>query len=238
MTKGLKSSKRHHLGQAALVQLELRTDDDDRTAGVVDALAEQVLTEPSLLTLQHVRETLERSAGLAGDRTSATAVVEQCVDGLLEHALLVVDDDVRCPEVEQTLESVVAVDDATVEVVQVRGGETSTVELHHRAQVRRDDGHGLEDHGARVVESTTLVVTTVEGLHDGQTLQELGVTLRAEGLAPVLRVDHLAHDLLLLVEVHAVDQLQDRVGAHAAFEVLAVAEVHLAIQHFVLDDLA
>ena len=63
------------------------------------------------------------------------------------------------------------------------------------------------------------------------------MTLRAERLAAVLRVDHLAHDLFLVVEVHPVNQLQDRVGAHAAFEVLAVAKVHLAIQHFVFDDL-
>ena len=37
----------HLLGQAALVQQQLRADDDDRTAGVVDALAEQVLAEPA-----------------------------------------------------------------------------------------------------------------------------------------------------------------------------------------------
>ena len=177
--EGLEELERHHLGQTTLVELQLRSQHDDRTTRIVDALAEQVLTEPALLTLQHVRETLERSAALAGDRTSATAVVEQGVDGLLEHSLLVVDDDVRRPEVEQTLQSVVAVDDATVEVVQVRGREAATVELHHGAQVRRDDGHGFQDHGARVVQSTALVVTTVEGLHDSEALQELGVTLRA-----------------------------------------------------------
>jgi hypothetical protein len=33
------------------MQLELGTDDDDRTAGVVDALAEQILTEAALLAL-------------------------------------------------------------------------------------------------------------------------------------------------------------------------------------------
>ena len=50
----LEQLQRHPLGQAALVQLELRADDDDRTAGVVDALAEQVLAEPALLALEHV----------------------------------------------------------------------------------------------------------------------------------------------------------------------------------------
>ena len=39
----LEQLERHLLRQAALVQLELRADDDDRTARVVDALAEQPL---------------------------------------------------------------------------------------------------------------------------------------------------------------------------------------------------
>src|SRR5690348_2766275 len=51
----------HQLGQPALMQLELRADDDDRTAGVVHALAEQVLTEPALLALEHIRKRLERT---------------------------------------------------------------------------------------------------------------------------------------------------------------------------------
>jgi SpoVK/Ycf46/Vps4 family AAA+-type ATPase len=135
----LEQLERHLLGQAALVQLELRADDDDRTAGVVDALAEQVLAEAALLALEHVGQRLQRTVARAGDRTAAAAVVEQRVDGLLQHPLLVVDDDLGRTEVEQALEAVVAVDHAAVQVVQVGGREAATVELHHRAQVRRDD---------------------------------------------------------------------------------------------------
>ena len=50
----LEQLERHGLGQAALVQLELRAHDDDRAARVVHALAEQVLAEPALLALEHV----------------------------------------------------------------------------------------------------------------------------------------------------------------------------------------
>ena len=56
----LEELERHLFGQTALVQLERRTDDDDRTARVVDALAEQVLTEAALLALENIRERLER----------------------------------------------------------------------------------------------------------------------------------------------------------------------------------
>src|SRR5690606_17217499 len=104
------------------------------TAGVVDALAEQVLTEATLLTLQHVAEGLQGTVSGTGDGTTTATVVEQCVDGLLQHALLVVDDDLGSTEVDQTTKTVVAVDDAAVQVVQVGGGETATVELDHRAQ--------------------------------------------------------------------------------------------------------
>ena len=61
----LEELERHQLGQAALVELERRADDDDRTARVVDALAEQVLAEAALLALQHVGQALER-AGCPG----------------------------------------------------------------------------------------------------------------------------------------------------------------------------
>ena len=50
----LEQLDRHRLGQAALVQPELRAHHDDRAAGVVHALAEQVLAEPALLALEHV----------------------------------------------------------------------------------------------------------------------------------------------------------------------------------------
>jgi hypothetical protein len=73
----LEQLERHLLGQAALVQLELRADDDDRTAGVVDALAEQVLAEPALLALEHVGQRLQRAVARAGDRAATAAVVEQ-----------------------------------------------------------------------------------------------------------------------------------------------------------------
>src|SRR5438270_13938926 len=51
----------HLLGQAALVELELRSRDDDRAARIVDALAEKVLTEAALLALEHVAQRLQRT---------------------------------------------------------------------------------------------------------------------------------------------------------------------------------
>ncbi len=147
----LEELERHELRQPALVQLQVRPGDDHRAPRVVHALAEQVLPEAALLALEHVRERLQGAVARPGDRAAAAAVVEQRVDGLLEHPLLVVDDDLRRAEVEQPLQPVVPVDDPAVEVVQVAGREAPAVELHHRAELRRDHGHGLEDHPLRLV---------------------------------------------------------------------------------------
>ena len=58
------------------------------------------------------------------------------------------------------------------------------------------------------------------------------------GLLALGRVDGVAELDLFLVEVDAVDEPRDGVGAHAALEVLAVAVGELTPQHLVFDDLA
>src|SRR5215217_6851199 len=109
----------HQAWEAALVHLQARADHDDRPAGVVHALAEQVLTEPALLALEHIGEALERPVSGTCDGASATPVIEEGVDGLLEHPLLVVHDHVGSTEVEQATKPVVPVYDPAVEIVQV-----------------------------------------------------------------------------------------------------------------------
>ena len=142
----LEQLERHLLRQTALVQLQRRADHDHRTTGVVDALAEQVLTEPALLALDHVGERLQRTLVRAGDRATATAVVEQRIDRFLQHALLVAHDDVGRVELEQTLQAVVAVDHAAIQIVQIRRREAAAIERHQRTQVRRQHRQHGHDH--------------------------------------------------------------------------------------------
>src|SRR5438445_8891492 len=109
------------------MQLELGTDHDHRTARIVDALAEQVLTEPALLVLEHVGERLQRALVGAGDDAAAAAVVEQRVDRLLQHPLLVADDDIGRAQLDEPLEEAVAVDDTTIEVVEMARAEAPAI---------------------------------------------------------------------------------------------------------------
>ena len=132
----LEQLERHLLGKPALVKLEIGADDDDRAAGVVHALAQQVLAEPPFLALQHVGEALERTAVRADHRARAAPVVNQSVNGFLKQALLVVDNGLGRTDLGNLLEPVVAVDDAPVQIVQVACREAAPVELHHRPEFR------------------------------------------------------------------------------------------------------
>ena len=207
----LEELERHQLRQAALVQLQLRPDHDDRAAGVVDALAEQVLAEAAALALDHVGQRLQRTLVGARHRLAATAVVEQRVDRLLQHPLLVAHDDFRRLQFEQALQAVVAVDDAAIEVVQVRRREAAAVERHQRTQLRRQHRQHLEDH------PLGLDARALEALEDLQALGELLDLGFGPGLGQVL-----AQRLDLAVDVDAAQQLADRLGAHQRAEVVAV----------------
>ena len=162
------------------MQLELRTDDDDRTARVIDAFAEQVLTETAALALEHVAQGFERTIAGAGDGATVTAVVEQRVDRFLQHALFVADDDFRRLELEQVLQPVVAVDDAAIKIVQVRGGETSAFQRNQRTQIRRNHRQHLEDHPFRTA------LRSLEALNKLDTLRQFLANLLALGRRPSL----------------------------------------------------
>ena len=77
------------------------------------------------------------------------AIVEQRVHRLLQHALLVTDDDLWGLQLHEVAQAIVAVDDAAVKIVEVAGGKATTLQRHQRAQVRWDDGQDGEDHPLR-----------------------------------------------------------------------------------------
>ena len=207
----------HFLGHAALVDLEIGADDDNGTAGVVDALAQQVLAEAALLALEHIAQGLEGAGVGTGDGTAAAAVVDQGVDGLLQHTLLVAHDDVGRVELLEPLEAVVAVDDAAVEIVQVGGGEAAAVKLDHGTDLGRDHGQDVDDHPLGAV------AALAEGLDDLEALDQLGLLLAVGGLELLAELgsELLAVDLL--------QQLLDGLGADAGLEVVLVLLLHLAV---------
>ncbi len=172
------------LGQAALVQPQRRADDDHAAGGIVHALAQQVLAESPLFPLDHVGQRFQRAVAAAQHRTLAAVVVEQGVDRLLQHPLLVADNHFRRVQIDQLLQPVVAVDDAAVQVVQVAGGKIARVQQDQRAQVGWNHRDHVQHHPLRPV---------------------VAVADRLDDLQPVDQV------LLLLLRV-GLDQLDAQVG--------------------------
>ena len=219
----LEQDERHLLRQTALVELEFRPDDDDGTARVIDALAEQVLAEASALALEHVAERFERAIARAGDGAAMAAVVEQRIHRFLQHALFVADDDIRRLELEQVLQPVVAVDDAAIEIVQIGGREAAAFERHERTQVRRNDRQHVEDHPFR------------PRLRGGKALHELDPL--GEFLADLLALG-LAHRLFELLVQLARGRFRRAASRTASAPILATKLVAVLFLRFAVFDLA
>ena len=216
----------HLLRQAALVELEGGADHDHGPSRVVDPLAEQVLAEAPLLALDHVGEGLQGPLVRAGDGAPATAVVEEGVDRLLQHPLLVAHDDLGRVEVEQALEPVVPIDDPPVEVVEVGGGEPAALEGHEGAKLGRQHGQDLEHHPLRPVAGA---------LEAFEELEALGELLGA-GLRPG-RVQLPADLRDLVLQIRGAQQLADRLRPHAGVELVAVL-LQRVVVHLVGEELA
>ncbi len=214
----LEQFERHLLGQAALVEPQVRTGGDDGSSGIVDALAQQILAEAALLSLQRVAQGFEGALVGAGDHPAVSSVIEQDIHRLLKHPLFVPHDDVGRIEIHQALEPVVPVDDAPVEVVEIRGGEPSALERHKGPEVGRQHRDDIHDH------LLGLEARLAEGIHDLEPLgQFLPLRHRRGG------VDILPQLPVQLLQIEALEQDLDGLGADAGIELVAVELARLAV---------
>src|SRR5579871_2293334 len=206
------------------MQLQFRTHDNDGAARVVHALAEQVLTEPSLLAFERIGKRLERAVVRATQHTAAAAVIEQRIDGFLEHALFVADNHIRSVQLDQLLQAVVAVDDAAIQIVQIGGGEAAAIQRDQGTQLRRNDRQHVQNHPLRLVSGFA------EALGHAQALGVLYfLLLRSLGLHPLADVfaQSFAIDFL--------EQFLDSFGAHHGDEFSRELLIELALA-LVADD--
>src|SRR5271166_3083029 len=218
----LEQFERHLLRQAALMQLELGADDDHRAAGIVHPFAQQILPEATLLALEHVGERLQRPLVGAGDDAAATTIIEQRIDRLLQHALFVADDDVGRAQLDQPLQSIVPVDDAAIEVVEIGGGEAAAVERNKRPKIRRDYRHLRQNHPFR------LIARLLEGFDD---LEALGhFLLLRVGIRPGYFRPQIG---LHLVEIERLEHLADGLRADGGGEAVG-SELVLRLEILVL----
>ena len=204
---------RHLFRETTLVHLELRTHDDDGTRGVVHTFTEEVLTETSLFTLQRVGEGFEGTVRLGLHRGGLTRVIKEGVHRLLEHTLLVTEDDIRRFDLHESFETVITDDDTTVEVVEVGSSETSTIQWYEGTELRRCHGDSLEDHPLR----TVLTFRRTESLYHLQTLERLLTALRGSSL-----VGGSTEVVRELVEVDAAEEVIDSLSTHLDDDLIGV----------------
>ena len=76
-------------------------------------------------------------------------IIEQRVDCFLQHALFISNNDVRGLELEQILETIIPVNDAAIQIVQITRREPPTFQRHKRAQIRRNHRQHIQDHPIR-----------------------------------------------------------------------------------------
>ena len=215
--EGLEQLKSHLGRQTALINLQLGTDDDNRTAGIVDTLTEQVLSEASLLTFKHIGERLERSVVRAGYGSAATAVVDKSVNGFLKHTLLVADYYLGCAELKELAQTVVSVDNAAVKIVEVARCEAAALELNHGTKLRRNNREHVENHPLGSVAALS------ERLDNLKALESLGLLLTA----CVLYL--LAQLRGELIKVDFGKELLDSLGAHARSEIVLIHQAILVV---------
>ena len=138
----LEQLERHLLRQAALMQLELRTDHDHRAArnSRRACRAGSGGTGPACPSSMSASDFSGRLLAPVMTRPrrplSNSASTASC-----SMRFFVAHDDVGRAQLDQPLQAVVAVDDAAIEIVEVGGREASAVERHQRAQLGRDHRH-------------------------------------------------------------------------------------------------
>src|SRR5581483_8409411 len=158
----------------------------------------------------------------AGDGATVAAVVEQRVDRFLQHSFFVANNDVRRFQLKQIFETIVAVDDAAIEIVQIGCRESSAFERNQRTQIRRDHRQHIEDHPIRPR------VRRHEALAKFQTLRQFFANLFR------LRRAHRLFQLFVeLVQVDLGQKFLNRFRAHAGGEIFAVLFLRFAILDFV-----
>src|SRR5882724_9339721 len=214
----LKQFERHLLRQTALIELEFRPNHDYRAARIVNTLAEQVLAETSLLAFERIAQRLQRTVVGSAQHAATAAVVKQRIHRFLQHALFVANDDVRRPELHKLFQPVVAVDDAAIQVVQVRGSEPAAVEGHQRAQLRRKNRNDVQNH------PFGFVAALAERFEYFQALGELDALLQGR-----IGFHFVAQFVGKLFDFNALEKFLDGFRAHAGGELSRILLNELAV---------
>ena len=149
--EGLEQFKSHFLRKTTLINLKIRTYNDNGTTGIVNTFTEQVLTETSLLTSKHFRKGLESTVRGTCYRLTSSTIINKRVNRFLKHTLFVSDNDFRSTNLHELLKTVITADNSTIELVKVGRCKSTTVKLYHGTDVGRKHGNNVKNHPFKLV---------------------------------------------------------------------------------------
>ncbi|CDB02593.1 predicted protein [Firmicutes bacterium CAG:145] len=210
----------HLLRKSALVELKLRSYYDYGTSRIVYTLTQQVLSESSLLSFEHVGQRFKRSRSRTGYGSAASAVVYQRVYRFLQHSLFVSNYDVRRAQLQESVEPVVSVYYSSVQVVQVGSGESASVQLHHRSDVRRNYGNHVQYHPVRSVARKSQRFDYFKASYDSDLLLSAGA------------FELCSQVVGKLIQIYLCQQGLDGLCSHGSLESVAVLVFFLPVLLF------
>ena len=200
----------HFFRKTTLIDLQFRSNDDNRTSGIVNSFTKKVLTETSGFTFQHVRKGFESSVSRSCYRTATTTIVDQRVYCFLKHTFLITNNDIRCSQFQKTFQTVVTVDDSSVQIIQVRCCKTSTIELYHRTKIWRNNRDCSHDHPLRTVSGFT------ERFYNFQSLDDSGTFLSSCIYQFCLEL------LSIFLKIDRFEKFHNRFCTHSNTEIVSV----------------
>ena len=122
---------------------------------------------------------------------------------------------------DQLLQPVIAVNHAAIEIIQIGRGESSAIQRHQRPQLRRNHRNHVENHPFGFISRLD------ECLNNLQPFRELDfLLLRVFALHPRAELGRQ------FVDVHTLQQLLNRFGAHHGNEFSGILLLQLAIFFF------
>ena len=218
--EGFEQFDRHFFRQTALIDFQFGTYYDYRTTGVVNTFTQQVLTETTLFTFQHIRQGFQCTVTGACYGTTTTTIVDQRVNCFLQHSLFVSYDDIGSAQIQQSFQTVVSVDNSSVQIVQVTCCKAAAVQLYHRTDIGRDNRDRIQYHPFRLVAGKTEAFDYFQFLDDTYTFLT----------CCILQLCFQFNGFFFQVDV--LQQSLDRFSTHRRFESIAVFVISFSVFSF------
>ena len=90
----------HLLGKTTLIELQFRTHYNNTSSGVVHSFSQQVLSETTLFSLQHIGQGFQRTGTGARYRATSSPIINQRIHRFLQHTFFISHNNIRSTQLQ------------------------------------------------------------------------------------------------------------------------------------------